>query len=307
MSLIFDALKKEQGRPASPVTPSASASGPEASRPAPIPTPTPASSIAQASALGWISALLAGMVLAGGGAWLYWAGKTSDVNRPVIAMPATAPALVPVPAVPVAPALPIQASVVVPPAPVVVAVPTVPMVPTAHVVPVSPVVPVVATTPALVKVVKVAAPAVLVVAPVVEVKPPVRAPINTQVVVSVEVNQFEVREAFQSFLQLLQLGQLTDAQIAADKISTAMGRNHVMSLRAQGYLALKKNDLVAAKRQYLQLNQLLPEDRESGLNLALIDWRLGEKESAAKRVSGLLEKFPNDSEIQALNLNVRNP
>jgi hypothetical protein len=246
------------------------------------------------------------MVLAGGGAWLYWAGKTSDVNRPVIAMPATAPALVPVPvpAVPVAPALPIQASVVVPPAPVVVAVPTVPMVPTAHVV---PVVPVVAATPALVKVAKVAAPAVLVVAPVVEVKPPVRAPINTQVVVSVEVNQFEVREAFQSFLQLLQLGQLTDAQIAADKISTAMGRNHVMSLRAQGYLALKKNDLVAAKRQYLQLNQLLPEDRESGLNLALIDWRLGEKESAAKRVSGLLEKFPNDSEIQALNLNVRNP
>jgi tetratricopeptide (TPR) repeat protein len=181
------------------------------------------------------------------------------------------------------------------------------MVHAAPVSPVLPVVPVVAAAPALAKVPKVAAPVLLAVSPVLEVKPPVRAPINTQVLVSVEVNPFEVREAFQSFIQLLQMGQLAQAQIAADKISTAMGSTHVMSLRAQGYLALKKNDLLAAKRQYLQLNQLLPEDRESGLNLALIDWRLGEKESAAKRVSGLLEKFPNDSEIQALNLNVRNP
>jgi hypothetical protein len=141
--------------------------------------------------------------------------------------------------------------------------------------------------------------------PVAVVAPVVRAPLNTQVQLSTVVNSFDVREAFQTFVKLLQMGQLADAQIAADKISTAMGRTHVVSLRAQGYMALKKHDLNVAKNQYLQLIQLLPADREAGLNLALIDWRLGDKDAAAKRVSGLLENFPNDAEIQALNLNLR--
>lgn len=134
-----------------------------------------------------------------------------------------------------------------------------------------------------------------------------RAPINTQVQVAIEPNAFDMREAFQNFLQLLQSGQLPEAQLAADKISTAMGRSHVVSLRAQGYMALKKGDLAVARSQYLQLHQVLPEDREAGLNLALIEWRLGDREAAAKRVARLLEKFPNDPEIQALYMNVRSP
>jgi tetratricopeptide (TPR) repeat protein len=144
-------------------------------------------------------------------------------------------------------------------------------------------------------------------APVAEAKPAPRPPINTQVQVSIEPNPFDVREVFQNFLQLVQMGQLSEAQAAADKISNAMGRNHVVSLRAQGYLALKRGDLARAKDQYSRLHESLPEDRESGLNLALIEWRLGDKDSAAKRVGRLLEKFPNDQEIQALYMNVRSP
>ena len=132
-------------------------------------------------------------------------------------------------------------------------------------------------------------------------------PLNTQVQLTSDTNSFDVREAFQAFVQLLQMGKLPEAQMAADKFTNALGGNHVMSLRAQGYLAFKKNDLGKAKGHYLQLQQLLPEDREAGLNLGLIDWRQGEKDSAAKRVARLLEKFPNDPEIQALYFNVRNP
>jgi Flp pilus assembly protein TadD len=80
-----------------------------------------------------------------------------------------------------------------------------------------------------------------------------------------------------------------------------------MSLRAQGALALHKGDLALAHGQYGELHQLLPDDREAGLNLALIEWRQGNKDSAVRRIARLLEKFPNDQEIQALNLNMRNP
>ena len=140
-----------------------------------------------------------------------------------------------------------------------------------------------------------------------QLKPAALRPINTQVQLSTDANSFDVREDFQVFVQLLQMGKLPEAQMAADKLTNALGGSHVMSLRAQGYLAFKKNDLSKAKSQYLQLQQLLPEDREAGLNLGLIDWLQGEKDSAAKRVARLMEKFPNDPEIQAFHFNVRNP
>jgi tetratricopeptide (TPR) repeat protein len=140
-----------------------------------------------------------------------------------------------------------------------------------------------------------------------EPKPAPRPPINTQVQLTAEAQPFDVRDAFQNFLRLMQLGQLPEAQQSADQITKALGANHVMSLRAQAFLALKKNELDRARPLYLQLQQILPEDREAGLNLALIDWRTGDRESAAKRVNRLIDKFPNDAEIRSLYQNVRNP
>jgi len=245
--------------------------------------------------------VLAGMLIAGAGVGLYWAGKTSNINQivsapavhaeiitaqtpaPSLATPSpTAVVAAPLPAVPVA----VAVAVVVPAKPTPAPIPPTP--PNPVLVPV--------------KLIKTAIPELTTV-----VKPVIKPTINTQVQVSTEPNSFDVREAFQIFVQKLQMGQLPEAQAAADKITAAMGKSHVMSLRAQGYLALKNNDLGQAKGQYLLLHQLLPEDREAGLNLALIEWRQGEKDTAAKRVAYLLEKFPNDPEIQALYLNVRNP
>ena len=281
MSLIFEALKK--GR---------AAAAPPALGTQPILAPL-ASPQGRASTLPWsgtLLAVLAGMLLAGGGAWLYWAGKASNLNLSgsappvqvaILQSPVLAPSLIAPP--------PVTVPAVLKPIPVVVAAKPASALSTPPVLAVS-------------KIVKTAAPELVAVVKTVN-----RPPINTQVQVSTEANAFDVREAFQAFVQRLQMGQLPEAQVAADRITAAMGRSHVMSLRAQGYLALKKNDLGQAKSQYLQLHQLLPEDREAGLNLALIDWRQGEKEAAAKRVAHLLEKFPNDPEIQALYINVRNP
>ena len=116
-----------------------------------------------------------------------------------------------------------------------------------------------------------------------------------------------MRDGFQTFLRQVQLQQWTEAQQSADRISTHMGATHVMSLRAQGYLSLRRGNLVQAKTYYLQLQQALPDDREAGLNLALIDWRSGDKEAASRRVGALEEKFPSDPEVRALSHNVRTP
>ena len=57
--------------------------------------------------------------------------------------------------------------------------------------------------------------------------------------------------------------------------------------RVQGYLALRQNELDKARSSYQRLLDRLPDDREGGLNLALIDWRSGDKDAARKRLSAL--------------------
>ncbi|MDB5942577.1 MAG: tetratricopeptide repeat protein, partial [Ramlibacter sp.] len=135
--------------------------------------------------------------------------------------------------------------------------------------------------------------------------PALKAQVNTQVQISTQPSPFDVREAFQSFLRQTQMRQWSEAQRAADQIAAALGSGHVMALRAQAYLALQQDDLPRARSQYLQLQQALPEDREAGLNLALIEWRSGDRDAAANRLVGLVQRFPNDPQIQALSQNVR--
>jgi TolA-binding protein len=323
--LIFEALKKGHAPAAVPLASSAQQQ-PVSVLPETVALPA-AAPVAASALSGQVLALVAGMLLAGAGAWLYWAGRASNNNTPVavpvqvaqapmptptpvpVAQPSTNVAAAPAPAAPPAATVAVVAAPAPAPQIKAAAVRNLPVSKTTAPVPatdVAAVAPAAVAVPAPVATPKNAVPAPAP-APVTEAKPAPRPPINTQVQLSVEPNPFDVREVFQNFVQLLQMGQLPEAQAAADKISGAMGRNHVMSLRAQGYLALKKGDLAQAKGQYVQLHQLLPEDRESGLNLALIEWRLGDKDSAARRVARLLEKFPNDQEIQALSLNVRSP
>jgi hypothetical protein len=342
MSLVFEALKKGHTptAPASAYVPVPVAVAEVASAPVavaveiavpilaqplapmkPAATSAPSAVVASSGLSGQVLALVAGMALAGSGAWLYWAGKASNNNpaavpaAQVAVAPIAAPLPMPVPAPSPAPiSIAAPAAAVAPvsiaahkPMPEVAPVlkapePLTRVAPAKTAAPVTPAATVAAVAVAIAP--AASAPAAVAVAP--EVKPAVR-PLNTQVMVTIEPTPFDVREVFQSFVQLLQTGQLAEAQTAADKITVALGSNHVMSLRAQGYVALKKNELGLARGHYLQLHQLLPEDREAGLNLALIEWRQGNKEAAAKRVARLLEKYPGDAELQALHLNVRTP
>jgi hypothetical protein len=363
MSLIFEALKGGgTGRTSTASSPELRLTPEAVASPQPMAAPQPQAVVAPAAnqaATPWGGLALAatvGMVIAGGGAWLYQSGRDAQPSRPspqvasnppAIAVPAPVTALAPAPIAPApvaavapapAPAViaavapPVQVAAVVPavtavpspapaPQPAPVAAPAVVISPTAPVAKKPPVArQVVAAAPAApVVVAKAPAPAAIASAPATkasspasaaaaepEPKPAPRPPINTQVQLTSEAQPFDVRDAFQGFIRLMQLGQLPEAQASADQITKALGAKHVVSLRAQGYLALKKNELDQAKTQYLQLQQILPEDREAGLNLALIDWRMGDREAAAKRVARLMDKYPNDPEIRSLHQNVRN-
>lgn len=313
MSLIFEALKKGHTSPAN-------------SRPPPIlvspgPVVIPSSGAASGAPLSALMvAVLVGMILAGTGAWLYWAGRAASTGMaPLSPSPlkahesgiasALVPASTAAPA-PVAQIAPPVSAASNPPvsdrstpkaslpdssrksltlagAPV----------PKTAALPASNAVGAVAALPAL--------PASSVQSNTMHFVPATL--INVPPRASVDPNAFDARETLQNLIKQLQTGQLAQAQVSADRITGTLGRGHVMSLRAQGSLALHKGDLALAHGQYGELYQLLPDDREAGLNLALIEWRQGNKDSATRRIARLLEKLPNDQEIQALNLNMRNP
>ena len=322
MSLIFEALKKERAaEPPSALGASATIVSVLRSQERVAPADVTPSKAAKTPWSGMVAGGLVGILLAGGAGWLYQTSNSANLkSSSSVPQAQTQVAVLPQAAITPSPvALPVAAAPVISmPSPVVVTATPAPVLATAtpapvalaeaKPVPVSPARVIAVAEPKTVAALPVSQ-AVKAVAPepAAAATPVKLQPILTQVQLSTEGNQFDARVSFQNFLQLLKMGQLPEAGVAADKISAAMGRNHVISLRAQGYLALKKNDLVRAKSQYLQLHDLLPEDREAGLNLALIDWRQGEKDAATKRVADMVEKFPNDPEVLALQLNVRNP
>jgi hypothetical protein len=321
MSLVFEALKKKQGAPASavgvaPAAPLASAG--VSVRPAAV-------AAAPAAWSSLLAAMLAGLALAGIGAALYGAGRTSGAAQAPEHRAAAAPAPVPTrdvieraSAADRAPAAadvkPSLAAVAVSRLPAPAAPAAAPVAkPAAAMTAVAAAPAITAATPARVVVAALApvaaAPVTAVAAPapvpVAAPAPALKALVNTQVQISTQPSPFDVREAFQSFLRQTQMRQWSGAQRAADEISAALGSGHVMALRAQAYLALQQDDLPRARSQYLQLQQALPEDREAGLNLALIEWRSGDRDAAANRLVGLVQRFPNDPQIQALSQNVR--
>ena len=120
-----------------------------------------------------------------------------------------------------------------------------------------------------------------------------------------EVAQDNVQGMFQVFMRHAESGQLEQAQSDVDELAKNLGKNHVLVLRAQGYVALLRGDLKQSQASYLQLLDQLPGDREAGMNAALIDFRLGNKDNATRRMARLSERYPDDPAIRSLSAAVK--
>lgn len=128
---------------------------------------------------------------------------------------------------------------------------------------------------------------------------------RTEVQVVARPVGIDVGDGFKRFLRHMQLKQHAEARQVADLITQAMGPQHVMSLRVQAYLALAQGELADAQEHYAQLQAAFPDDREAGFNLAVIDWRMGNKAAATRRAQALMQQYPDDVEVRAFYLSIR--
>lgn len=122
---------------------------------------------------------------------------------------------------------------------------------------------------------------------------------------SSEAVALDVPAEFAAFLSQAQAADWHAARQTMERVVLALGSEHVMSLRMQAYLALRQAELDQARGHYQRLIERLPDDREAGLNLALIDWRQGRQDAARQRMARLADQFPNDTGIRAMLLTVQ--
>lgn len=103
-----------------------------------------------------------------------------------------------------------------------------------------------------------------------------------------------------SFNGAMASGQTEQAeQLLADARHT-LGTEHLMVLRMTGYYCLQNACDNRARQAYLTILSRLPEDKEAGYNLAVLDGRNGQLERAHERVNRLLQHYPGDSALRSL-------
>jgi len=93
-------------------------------------------------------------------------------------------------------------------------------------------------------------------------------------------------------------------QLIAD-ISQKTGENSFISLRLKGYWHLVQQQNKQAQAYYTKVTDQKPNDIEAGLNLALIELRLGQKASVLDRLKRLGQHHPNSIQIQAFTKKIK--
>ena len=121
-----------------------------------------------------------------------------------------------------------------------------------------------------------------------------------QAATSGEGGQFDLDRAFESFLRLMRARDHDAAGKVVDRIADTLGADHLVALRARAYHALNAGDTQLARGQYRRILDVLPDDREAGMNLAVLEWRSGEAEVARKRIGDVLAMHPEDAQARLL-------
>lgn len=108
------------------------------------------------------------------------------------------------------------------------------------------------------------------------------------------------RQLLASFNRAMSQSQSDEAiRLLADARQT-LGRDHMMVLRMQGYYCLQNGCDEQARDAYSTIIARLPEDREAGYNLAVLEWRNGQQTQAKDRVRQLLQYYPGDRALRTL-------
>lgn len=126
---------------------------------------------------------------------------------------------------------------------------------------------------------------------------PEEKPVTVEVSVSAVADPASL---FAAFNAALAAGQLPQANTIIDEARLALGDSHLMVARMEGYYCMIAQCPQQARQAYSTILSRLPQDREAGYNLAVLDWQSGHQVEARKRVRTLLAQHPGDEELRAL-------
>jgi Tetratricopeptide repeat len=81
------------------------------------------------------------------------------------------------------------------------------------------------------------------------------------------------------------------------ELEKAQGPDSLFLIRLKAYWQIQQNHLEKARGLLEQVLAQKPDDKESGVNLAVVDMRAGRTESARRRLERLQHLYPEDEEI----------
>lgn len=100
-------------------------------------------------------------------------------------------------------------------------------------------------------------------------------------------------------------GDQTQAAELLDSARARLGDDHLLVARMEGYYCLRADCASRARRAYERVLLRLPDDREAGYNLALLELQAGQLKAAQERVGRLLQVYPGDGALRELQQVIR--
>lgn len=121
--------------------------------------------------------------------------------------------------------------------------------------------------------------------------------INNNQVIAERVDQ---RLLLNRFNTAMLDGQTEQAAELLEQARKKLGAEHLMVLRLQGYYCMQNHCNGQAQQAYQTILAQLPNDKEAGYNLAVLEGRNGQLAQALTRVTQLLQHHPDDNALRAL-------
>lgn len=84
-----------------------------------------------------------------------------------------------------------------------------------------------------------------------------------------------------------------------------LGAEHLLVARMEGYYCMRADCESRARQAYERVLYRLPDDREAGYNLALLELQAGQLEAASTRLRRLQQVYPGDAALRELQQVIR--
>ena len=109
-----------------------------------------------------------------------------------------------------------------------------------------------------------------------------------------------VEQLVSTFRSAMARGDHAAARTALARLDGALPPRSLTLLRMQAWYAVDSGDDATARQRYSRLLQRLPDDINAGVNVALIDWRAGDRHRALRRINQMYTQHP-DSDLVKRN------